>query len=638
MTAPATFDVTITVNAVDVTAFVPLDSMAFTDNARQVSTFDFTISNPTGVTPARGHEVIVTANSLAGTPVIFIGYIMELASKKRDNGITKEYEVRCADRKILLQKSVIGDNLFTGSDFDILADLLANTYPDLSSYFDFGTDITSFADGLEFPTPDGMNLLDALNDLADLTGADWRVETVTGDSASITFDDGTYTDYVLQTGTGMSSGGETATGNPGDAFQGTSGAAAADQFIQIKITLSAAIDVYDISFDGYMDAPGGAATARPRIILYLAGGQVFNSANVTGILPNDGSWYTVTASIDFTANPGDDWTAAPYNCDEIWILNSVSGAYSSSDMRLDNILINPGAGEPTSNLQWDEDPQATDFDIDVQAGDEFAFDIDLFEGDYGDFNSVTVIGGYEDVAVDWTYAMDGGQNHLGLEMPITSLVVYTNSGTDVTPAWGSALALGAWGTDTRTSDGGTKDVLYDANDHWLYFDTEPPNLVYSVRITGTIRRPIRVRVESVGEGELTLATSYTDEKITSLDQAVAIGQAQLNQRDSVRRMDFKTYHPGLKAGQAINVVDSARGLDETLVIQTISVKWIGQIAEFDVHCGDAEDLSLDAMIANTDKRSRQIASNVSPDTQTAYILTSDNIAITSNGQAIYSIG
>jgi hypothetical protein len=352
MTAPATFDVTITVNDVDVTAFVPLESMAFTDNARQVSTFDFTISNPTGVTPARGHEVIVTANSLAGTPVIFIGYIMELASKKRDNGITKEYEVRCADRKILLQKSVIGDNIFTGSDFDILADLLANTYPDLSSYFDFGTDITSFADGLEFPTPDGMNLLDALNDLADLTGADWRVETVTGDSASITFDDGTYTDYVLQTGTGMSSGGETASGNPGDAFQGTSGAAAADQFIQIKITLSAAIDVYDISFDGYMDAPGGAATARPRIILYLAGGQVFNSANVTGILPNDGSWYTVTASIDFTANPGDDWTAAPYNCDEIWILNSVSGAYSSSDMRLDNIIINPPAatGDPTAAL------------------------------------------------------------------------------------------------------------------------------------------------------------------------------------------------------------------------------------------------------------------------------------------------
>lgn len=772
MTAPATFDVTITVNAVDVTAFVPLESMALTDNARQVSTFDFTIINPTGVTPTRGHEVRMTANSLAGTPVIFLGYIMELVSKKRDNGIIKEYEVRCADKKILLQKSVLGDNLFTGSDLDILGDLLTNTYPDLSSYFDFATDGTSFADGLDFPVLDGMNLLDALNDLADLTGADTRFESSVGSGAvliGVVDFDGGYASYT-ETSSGFSAS-VTTGGNPDNGYVGTQTTPVNGAYIEVAFDLAATTFVEDWSFDYKLDVPAGVVSGDIRLQLYYDSVRILNltpdpdiatwitfrhsvdsSFAVSNTLvnsrfavrlvvedatPSAGDWtfaidnvkvwhvadYSV---IDFdggasytvintgatltgetaSGNPGDAYAFQTVSSGKVveiehdlgaemsiagagihiatdgsvgsarirlldadsvevstttlssvlsslawnyrgvrydtpitarfirWRIASISGTVNFDLDNLSWIL-----SSTTTALQWDEAPQATDFNIDVQAGDEYAFDIDLYEGDFGDFNSVTVIGGYEEVAIDWTYAMHGGQDHLDLELPVTSLVVYTNSGDDITPSWGSALALGAWGADTLTGDGGTKDVLYDAGDHWLYFDTNPPNLVYSVRITGTIRRPIRVRVESVAAGELTLATSYTDEKITSLDQAVAIGQAQLNQRDSIKHLNFKTYHPGLKAGQAINVVDSARGLDETLVIQTINVKWLGQVAEFDVSCGDAEDLSLDAMLANTDKRTRQIASNVSPDTQTAYLLTDDSgvLMTDDDNQQLYEV-
>jgi hypothetical protein len=764
MVAPTNFDLTIYVNDVDVTAYVPSDTLAFTDNARQVSTFDFTIQNPSGVTPARGHEVRITANSLADAPV-FTGYIMELVTKKRDNGITKEYEVRCADRKILLQKSVIGDNVFTGSDFDILGDLLANTYPDLSSYFDFETDVTSFADGLEFAIPDGTSLLDALSDLADMTGAEISFDTATEGGVveelvgTIDFDGG-YADYT-ETAFGFTASVQSG-GNPDLAYIGAKTNPANGDYIEVQFDLLAPIFITDWAFDWQTIVPGGVISGDFRLLVYYDGVRVLSSSAapsaswvtrqhsvdspaqdicktvvnssiairivVEDASPTAGDWsfgldnikvWAVTAddTIDFdggasytvintgatlagetaVGNPGNGYefdftnsgqvveiqhdlgaeqtvagvgvhvkidgtignaiirlldadsvevatntlTALATTASVTWNYRGVefdppvsaqfirvryaSVLGSNVQVNTDNIAWYSGiAGNPLTALNWDEDPPAADFDIDIQLGDEFAFDIDLFEGDFGDFNSVTVIGGYEEVAVDWTYAMDGGQDHLGLELPITALVVYKNTGTDVTPVWGSALALGSWGSDTLTGAGGTKDVLYDANDHWLYFDTEPANLVYSVRITGTIRRPIRVRVESVAEGDLTLATSYTDEKITSVDEAVAIGQAQLEQNNSIKRLNFSTHEPGLKAGQAINVVDSARGLDETLVIQSINVKWMGPVATFDVECGEAEAVSLDAMIANTDKRSRQIASNVSPDTQTAVLVTDDS--------------
>lgn len=642
MAEPTAYDVTIYVNDVDVTAFVDYRSMSFEDHARQVSTFDFTMENPTGITPTRGMVVYFTANSLADEPIQFVGYIMELVSKKRDNGISKIYECRCGDRKLLLQRSVIGANTFTGSDLDILGDLLSNTYPDLSSLFDFSTDATTFADGLAFGVEDGTSLLDALNDFADQTGADYRFEdTGTGGGITVNFDGG-YSTYTV-TSVDLTTS-ETASGNPGNAFGGTGDDAGLPKAeIRINITGLADINPTGLTFDWYTFNDSDPSTDMTYLVHYYDGGvqqAVFERTNHT----TSGAWESANLFTDSLFGYSDD-PSAGYTVDEIRItIRGQASPRTGLDFRLDNILIQyDGAGgniPDTTNLVWDDTPELADFDIDIQTGDEFAANIDLFEGDFGDFNSVTVIGGYEDVTIDKALDNDGGRDHIAIPYPVTGLAVYTNGGTDTTPSWGSALALGSWGSDTLTGDGGTKDVLYDAENKVLFFDTAPPNLVNSYRITGTIKRPIRVRVENVANGDVTLATSYTDETITSLDEAIAIGQAQLNQRNSIKRLDFTTYEPGLKAGQSIPVADSARGLNETLIIQTIRCKWLGpRLAQFDVECGESEAVGLDTIVANVDRRQRQLTSNVSPDTQTASLYTDDsgNVMIDDSSQYLYEV-
>lgn len=634
MAEPLPYDVSIFVNEVDVTQYVPFASMAFEDYARQVSTFSFTIENPSGVTPARNHAVYVTANSLPDVPIIFLGYIKELVSKKRDNGITKIYEVDCVDMKDRLLNSVIGDNDFTGSDLDILGDLLTNTYPDLSDLFDFGTDVTSFIDDMDFAVADGTSLLDALNDLADVTGADYRFENVAGGGGiTVDFDSG-YSDYTTSSVDLVTT--ETGFGNPDNAFRGTGDDAGLPK-AEISIVIENLPDITPtgLTFDWQTD------NSSTYEIIYRDGGvqqALFerNNRNTGGL------WEAADLFADPLFGFSDD-PADPFTVDEIEItIRNQSAPVTGLDFRIDNINIQyaggPGGTPDNTSLVWDDTADLADFDIDVQNSDEFASDIDLYEGDFGDFNSVTVIGGYEEVAIDKALDNDGVRDHLSLPYPVSGLAVFVNTGTDTTPVWGSALDLGAWGSDTLTGDGGTKDVLHDAIHNWLAFDTAPPNMVNSWKITGTIRRPIRIRVET-GE-EPVLATTHTDETITSVDEAVAIAQAQLDSRSAIRRLDFVTPHPGLKPGQLMTVADSARGLSESLVIQKISTKWVGSSghAEFHVECGDEENVGIDGILANVDRRSRQLSTSTSPDTQVASLLTSDGVSITSDGIAIYSIG
>lgn len=647
MVVPASYDVTILVNDVDVTQYVSYESMALDDYARQVSTFRMVIENPSGVTPTRQHTVKVTWNF--DDSIIFIGYIMSLETKKRDNGITIQYHCECADRKILLQRTVIGGNEFTGSDLDILGDLLTNAYPDLSDLFDFATDVTSFADGLDLPIEDGTNLLDALNDLADLTDADWRMDTPASGAGAFTYiiqstqKASAAADSAIET-TGGSGGGNCA--RMQDASMTT--VAQLGNTLDVIIDFPAPVDITAISVDYYYDYGTGVDTPFGHMRIYTDdtfATTIYSDASASAYQ----AFHTITV-------PGGDpdlpYTGAVQIAFRVELSFVRSATDTNVDLRIDNININNGEyildfdnnvgqGDSNTQLQWNNQPDAADFDIDVQTGDEYASDIDFSVGSLDDFNSVTVIGGYEDVAIDLIFDNDGVLKHLDLPYPVSSLVVYTNSGTDTTPAWGSALTLGAWGSDILTGDGGTKDVLYDAEYHWLNFNTAPQNLVNSYRVTGTIRRPIRVRVENVAEGELTLATSYTDETITSIDQAVAIGAAQLEQKNSIRQLQFKTEHPGLKAGQSITATDSARGLDETLTINRIGVTWLGASghAVFDVECGDDDNTGIDAMVANTSKIANSTGALTSPDTQTAVLVSDDSgvLMTDDSGSQLYYI-
>lgn len=607
MAVPETYPLTILINAIDVTSYVPYESLNFDDYARQVSTFRFKVEKQDVVTPERGHTVQIYND----TTLIFNGYIVELKSIKRDNGIAKEYELDCADQKIRLQKAIVAFGEFSGSDADILADLLANAYPDLTDLFNF--DIDALIDDMDFNVND-ENLLDLLNELADKVGADLSFDTAQNASADITYElirDGNETTIVNQAFS------ERAEGNPGfaGALTEDSEASSSDFSFRIVVTLPSSQEITRVTFDGNLaEIQADSQTAQ----LFVADGsnnQKAYRAVTNGI---NAGWLSLDSNTHGTAMP---FTSAVV---KICVADFTTVSKTNIDFRIDNIVIYTTTDtyylnfDGTTNLNWGE-PDAAAYDIDVQNSAEFASDIELFEGDFDDFNSVIVTGGYEDVAIDWNYESDGTQNHFKLETPIKSLAVYTNSGTDVTPSW-TALTVGKWGTDTFA----TKNVLYDPERFWLYFNTNPPYLTKSFRLTGTIQKPIRVLVEDVEDGKPTYTTVIHDDSVTSVDDAVTRGQAELEKRNSIKRLEFSTHHPGLKVGKLMTVNDSARGLSEELIIQHINTTWMGPRATFKVTCGNEGMTGVDTLIANNDKRSRDTATPASLATSLADVYTDDS--------------
>ena len=589
---PSAFNLSILVNDVEMISFIPFESMSFVDYPTRVSYFNFTIENPSSA-PALHDSVII----LSGTTVIFVGNIVELNERKRDNGITTTYELECADFKIKLMKSYLIRAEYTGSDTTILANLLLNTYPDLTSYFDFDTNVTSFLSDMALDTNEN-SLLDALNELAELAGgAAWRFDLVLP-IVTVDYDSG-YSTYVNSQVGIFTTFAEAAIGNPGNALQGLfAGSLSPGDWFQTTVTLPASVSITNAMLDFYVDSDS------PSIVWYI---EVWDG----GVLQ-----VTFISTFAYGADPSPVWRSEdilndafnpeelPVTGDEVRFKLITGGTPATNDWRIDNLKII--GGDEKDGLVWDSTPDASSFNIDIQSGNEFAFDLDLFEGSLEDYNSITVIGGSIDVAVDYTMESDGDLIYFPIATHIRDIVVYKNTGTDGSPTW-TVQSDGQWGVDELTGAGGSKDVLYDAVEHWLVFNSTPSNLSKSIRLTGTIKKPIRVRVEEVGAGDPTYATTVYAENVQTEDEAVAYGHSLLAENNAIKRVTFKTYEPGLKPGQNIDLDDSARGLNETLRITKISTRWLGASghAEFTVECGNDESEDAGVLIANNDIRSRE---------------------------------
>lgn len=640
MVTPADYALTILIGVNDVTANCPFDDLDFDDNLKTPSYFSFKLEN-SAVTPALGDIVEVIAKTYADTPTVFYGYIMELEGFKRDNGIAKEWRIEAADMKIRLQNAVLPYLDLTGTDADVIADLFSNVYPDLSDVFDWTSGIDSFVDELNLNV-NNDNLLDVLNKIAEKTGANLSYGRATGNGQLITFDatvdpiaDRT-ADILAPLPRYLYTAGDTVVNSPTDGNP--------TYCIKWTGTTPTPPAVDDGTFTLQMVVfPDTRTITNIRFDYYAAGTSLTTKFSIDGISYNltatsDGSWHSVDWLVDVDA--GATWlAAASLNVLFFTVEATLGTAY---DIRIDNFEVITSAsfatGDDTEQLNWSNTPPQAPFNLDIANGDEFGFDITDWTGGVDNFNSVIVIGGKQDVAHEKIYSHDGENNEIQLAAPIKSIAVFKNTGSDASPTW-TAQTAGVYGTDELTVDGGSKDVLYDAKNHYLIFNSNPSNLTKSVKVTGFVEKPLRVKVENVTGNQPILAKPIYDDTITSEEDAIALGNSVLNQKNSLSRVTFKTYEPYLKPGQEISITDSARGLAKLMIIQRVKTKWLGggAYAEFTVDCGADDKTELSSMIADIDKKADKNAPEALLTTSSVDILTDslDQPLTDSNGALLY---
>jgi hypothetical protein len=627
MSNPTSFAIAIYLDGVDITTHCPLDKLDLEDLVHDPSSFNFTIEDASAITVSQSMIVEVYTTETSPVKLIFYGYILKYKQRKRDNGVSIEYDVSCEDRKVRLQKSVVPYGNYEGLDTDILTDLLANAYPDLSTEFDFSSLVNSVADDLSLDVNDD-NMLDLLKKLADQSGASYRFDkNAGGGEILITFDSGGWGEELSQSeyingmlgyhfydGPGIQLlSVVAAVGNPDNCVRWTdlnSGTISnGNTMCLLEINLGGEYGITEISFDYFV-------SGTSNVGLVGSGGQ-------TQAIAGTGAWHSHTFTLDHdTQFPKIGFEATA----------SLNLALITLNLRFDNIRVTttspiPGGTAPIEQLVWDSEPDSTDYDYDVDLSDEFGSDFNLDIGGFDDFNSIIVTGGKIEHPISWTYHSNAIEEHLGLELPVKDIAVFKNTGSFGSPVW-DELDLGQWGVDKLNSEtDGTKEVLYDTVNHWLYFDALdlPPDLENAVKVEGFILRPIRVKVENTTGDEPIFAGAIYDESITTEEQAAQAGFAELEKRNAVRNLSFKTYEPGLEAGQAISVTDTARGLSETLIIQAIRTHWIGGAsAQSEVECGNEESSNAATLIANNDKRSRKKAAPAAIGTTEASLLTDED--------------
>lgn len=613
------YDLTIILNGEDITQSCPFDKLGHDDNLRSPSYFNLVYENAT-FAPEQGMQLLVIAKSMPGAPAIFNGFVLELHERKRDNAISLEYELDCGDIKALLAKAVVGYGEYAGTDAEIIADLFGNSYPDLSQFIDFTSGVDAFGDDLAFTTND-ESLLDALNRFLDQTGGNARFDAKTGDGGirlsftpemdvtelGVVNTGGAtpywYAPFPTQDYTGAI---DNTGGVPGHCVKlthdGSYSAPGVDNgYVNVHVGSAASIE--NIQFDIKIEHSNtfGVCTAK-------CGDDVLD---IVDELIEGNKWYHVNAA---SLNPGAfPFTVALVGSEYRIYCGGSFGSINNGGapkIFIDNVIIDATVALETGGkdkLVYGPLPEPADFDFDIDNSTEFGSDFDLNIGAIDDFNSVTVVGGKERVAVDEALESDGSSVYMKLPFAVRSLAVYKNTGSDVSPSW-TAQDLGVDGTDEITD----KDVLHNPKENFLYFATTPADMRKSVRITGFREKPIRVRVENIGEGDLPMAGIVSNENITSQEEAIAYGNALLAKKNAPRRLEFKTHNEGLKVGQELTVVDTNRGLSESLIIRRMSTKWIGSSsAEFIVECGDDEASSIDSIIIGVDQKATKSSAEAS---------------------------
>jgi hypothetical protein len=196
-------------------------------------------------------------------------------------------------------------------------------------------------------------------------------------------------------------------------------------------------------------------------------------------------------------------------------------------------------------------------------------------------NSYTVIGGnYYSDDTDFELAGNGQTTELlmpyQLHEPVgeTAILVYKNTGTDITPVW-TLITVGADYLDSLDDF----DCLYNYQQKLLKFAVAPANLTRAVKITGRYDVPVRVRVRSQASYDTYgrwFEAVITDTDLKSREEAKLAGKGGLAENAFVKESGtFICDYAGLAAGQLITIVNTDRGINSSYMINNVSMTIIG---------------------------------------------------------------
>lgn len=167
MTYPDRLNLTITLDSVDVTAYVVPGTLSITSIlTSQADTAQFTLENAGALTVNDWDEVIITDGAIR----IFAGFVL-MTDKTQEQGVQVDLSVSCVDYTILLDKVKVKEEYLDKTDKEILIDLMSDHLSEITTAT-YVKELRHY-DRIRF---NRMSLREIVDQLADIANADWYID------------------------------------------------------------------------------------------------------------------------------------------------------------------------------------------------------------------------------------------------------------------------------------------------------------------------------------------------------------------------------------------------------------------------------------------------------------------------------
>jgi len=168
MTYPDNLSLTVNIDSVDRVEYIKPRTLSIESLlTRRVDTCAFVMERADAVKPGGWDEIVV----LDGSDKVFAGYVLKV-NQMDGMSLLHDYEIKCSDYTVFLEKVLIKEEYEDTSDQDIIDDLFTD-------YMPVDWDGTTYVEKIKTHSKirfNRMTLLEVIDELASLAGADWYVD------------------------------------------------------------------------------------------------------------------------------------------------------------------------------------------------------------------------------------------------------------------------------------------------------------------------------------------------------------------------------------------------------------------------------------------------------------------------------